>query len=63
MDKYMYEGPVMKFGKCIDLHWTAVTFAVSEKKARNNLAYRYKKDNGRVANSNISLPGKISKIQ
>lgn len=63
MDQYVYEGPVLKFDKCIDQYFKAVTFAVSEKKARSNLAYRYKKDHGLMPNTNITLPGKISKVQ
>lgn len=61
MDRYIYEGPVMVFGTCIDPFWRAYTYAESEKKARNNLAYRYKKETGRAAGSKITLPGKLSK--
>ena len=56
---YRYEGPVMAFDRCIQNYWTAQTYASSEKKARSNLAYRYKMETGRVASSNISLPGKL----
>lgn len=59
--KYTYEGPVMLFNACIDPHWSAVTYAPTEKKARNNLAYRYKKETGKAAGSNITLPGKLTK--
>lgn len=58
---YTYEGPVMKFDTCIAAHWTGSTYAPSEKKARNNLAYRFKKENNQVASSKITLPGKMTK--
>lgn len=60
MTLYSYEGPVMKFDVCIDRNWRGETFAHSEAKARSNLAYRYKKENGLAANARITLPGKIN---
>ena len=60
MTLYTYEGPVMKFDVCIDNKWRGETFAPSEAKARNNLAYRYKKENGLASNTRIVLPGKIN---
>ena len=33
--------------------------AISEKKARCNLAFQFKKQNNYIANSKINLPGKI----
>lgn len=59
MNKYVYDGPVMSFDTCIEHRWQASTYAVSEKKARSNLTYRYKKETNRGANTNISLPGKF----
>lgn len=61
MDRYIYEGPVMMFDTCIDQFWRAETYAESEKKARNNLSYRYKKETGLAAGSKITLPGKLIK--
>lgn len=43
MNQYMYDGPVMNFGTCISDRWHGTTYAVSEKKARSNLAYQFKK--------------------
>ena len=60
---YLYDGPVMEFGRCIANHWSASTYAVSESKARSNLAYQFKKKNNRIAGSNISLPGKIVMVE
>lgn len=59
MHNYEYEGPVMVFGICVMNHWKGATRAVSEAKARSNLAYQWKKQNNRVAGSNITLPGRI----
>lgn len=59
MNQYFYDGPVMEFDRCIASRWKASTYAVSESKARTNLAFRFKKDNRRLPNSKISLPGKI----
>lgn len=57
--KYSYSGPVTSFGICVTQKWTGETYATSEKKARNNLSYQYKKYNNRIALSRIELPGKI----
>lgn len=62
MHKYKYEGPVMVFGICVMDNWKGETMAVSESKARSNLAYQFKKQHNRVAGSNITLPGKIKMI-
>ena len=59
MNLYMYEGPVKEFDTCIRNYWKATTYAVSENKARSNLAYRYKKESGRTRDCKITLPGKI----
>ena len=59
MKQYSYDGPVMEFGRCVANHWKASTFAVSESKARCNLAYRYKKENNRIVTTKITLPGKL----
>ena len=59
MKLYTYNGPVLEFDKIIANHWHGETYAVSEAKARTNLAYQFKKETGRVPRSKISLPGKI----
>ena len=60
MTLYSYEGPVMKFDVCVDNRWRGETFAPSESKARSNLAYQYKKENGLAPNARITLPGKLN---
>lgn len=62
MNQYVYEGPVMEFETCIVNQWKGSTYAVSEKKARSNLAYQFKKHNNRVASSRITLPGKVRMV-
>lgn len=51
MYKYVYEGPVCMFGRCVSDKWRGVTYAVSEKKARSNLAYQFKRDSNLIGNS------------
>lgn len=60
MQRYDYEGPVMEFDTIITRNWRGTTYAPSEKKARSNLAYQYKKQFGRATMSRISLPGKLT---
>ena len=59
MNKYLYDGPVMEFDTCIQHRWQGSTYAVSEKKARSNLAYQYKMQTGRAPRSKITIPGKL----
>lgn len=59
MREYRYDGPVMRFEDCVQHHWKASTYALSEAKAKSNLAYRYKKENGLMPNTKITLPGKL----
>ena len=62
MNLYLYDGPVMEFDNCVANRWTASTRAVSEKKARSNLTYQFKKKNNRLPGTKIILPGKISLV-
>ena len=62
MDLYFYEGPVKEFSNVIARHWVAYTYAKSEKKARCNMAYQFKKKTNRSVHSKIILPGKVSVI-
>lgn len=63
MNKYSYSGPVMEFERCVSEHWEGTTYAVSEKKARANLVYRFKQETYRTYNTKISLPGKIVMVE
>lgn len=57
--KYTYDGPVMEFDRLLSDHWKGETMAPSEKKARSNLIYQFKKQNSRIVGTKIILPGKI----
>lgn len=59
MALYSYDGPVLEFDKIIANKWKGQTCAVSESKARTNLAYQFKKETGRVPRTKITLPGKV----
>ena len=62
MNQYSYSGPVMEFDRCVSDNWKGSTYAVSEKKAKSNLAYQFKKQNNRIAATRISLPGKLKQV-
>lgn len=59
MTRYSYDGPVMEFDRIVQERYRAETLAVSKNKALSNLAYRWKKENGRLPGSRIILPGRI----
>lgn len=63
MNKYSYNGPVMEFDRCIANKWRGETMAVSEKKAKSNLVYQFKKENNRTAATRISLPGNVELVE
>lgn len=63
MNLYSYDGPVTVFGKCVVERWTGQTYAVSESKARVNLAYQYNKSVKRLPTANVHLPGNIILIE
>lgn len=62
MKHYEYVGPVVMFGKCISNRWIASTWAVSEKKAKSNIAYQFKIANRLHASVRIELPGELKKV-
>lgn len=59
MNRYSYNGPVMLFGVCVDSKWIGETLAGSEKKARSNLSYQYKKQNNLLPTAMITIPGQL----
>ena len=63
MNIYYYDGPVLEFERIIAEHWKAKTRAISEKKARCNLAYQFKMEFGKVPRSKITVPGKLTIIE
>ncbi len=62
-NKYSYTGPVTVFGKCVDHNWYGSTYAPTEKKARSNLVYQYKKQTGREPRTSVTLPGKVVLVE
>lgn len=62
MDRYSYDGPVMEFDRVISDRWIGSTYAISEKKARSNLTYQFKKQFNKIASTKITLPGKINRV-
>ena len=60
---YIYDGPVKEFGTIVAKRWKGETVAVSEKKAKSNLAYQYKRTHNKSSDSNITLPGKVKVVR
>lgn len=59
MNYYIYEGPVMNnFNQVIKWIWTGETYANSDKKAKSNLYYQFKKEHGLLQTANIKLLNK-----
>lgn len=58
--RYEYDGPVTEFGRCICTRWCGTTLASSEKKARSNLAYQFKKKYNKAPGTKIELPGELT---
>lgn len=62
MPKYVYEGPVLEFEQLLTDRWRAETLAPTERKAISNLQYQFKKNNNRLPNSKITLPGTLRMV-
>ena len=60
--KYIYDGPVEAFGRCISMIWSGETTAPTMEKARANLMYQYKKQNNMASDCSIKLVGKIYRV-
>ena len=63
MDLYSYTGPVTMFDRCVANCWKGETYASSEIKAKSNLIFQYKKQNGLIPASNVNLTGKLVKLE
>ncbi len=61
MYKYVYDGPVMEFDRCVQSNWKGETMAESEARALSNLSYQWKRKNKHVVGIKITLPGKLRK--
>lgn len=62
MNKYIYEGPIMAFDKCVCSNWRGETWAVSDSKARSNLEFQAKKLCNLIPGTRVTLPGKIKMV-
>lgn len=62
MNRYSYRGPVMEFERCVSNNWEGTTYAASEKKARSNLVYQYKRQFNKTAAARITLPGELAEV-
>ena len=63
MNLYSSTGPVTMFDRCVSNCWKGETYASSEKKAKSNLIFQYKKQNGLIPASKVNLPGKLVKLE
>lgn len=59
MKLYTYYGTVMEFDHIVAERWYGETIASSKAKARSNLAYQFKQQTNRTANTVIKLPGEL----
>ena len=57
--KFIYEGPILFYGKVLQEHWKGETWAGTRKKAMNNLRYQVNKKLGKKEWNKITLPGKL----
>lgn len=60
--RYIYDGAIMVFDKCVESNWKAETMAPSEKKAKSNLTYQAKRYLNAIAGAKVTLPGKIKMV-
>lgn len=64
MGHYKYEGAVFRSSpsRCVAQRWKAETYAISEKKAKTNMCYQYKKQYGLVPGVKITLPDEVTEV-
>ena len=56
MNYYTYEGAVMNnFNQVITNNWTGETYANTDKKAKSNLSYQFKKEHGLLQTAKVKL--------
>lgn len=55
-----YDGAVRSFDDILSVKWRGQTFAESEKKARSNLGYQFRKHMGLSQSVPIRLTGKMT---
>ena len=57
---YSYDDAVRSFDDILSVKWRGQTFAESEKKARSNLGYQFRKHMGLSQSVPIRLTGKMT---
>lgn len=62
MTRFIYTGPVLRFGKIVNSNWSAITTASTPAKALNNLKFRAKKELNLEPYAKIELITKNLKI-
>lgn len=60
---YSYDGPVLEFDRVISNRWVGTTYAPTEKKAKSNLAFQFRKQFNKEARTKIALPGKVIMVE
>ena len=62
MEHYIYEGPVMNnYNQIITSKWEGETYANTDKKAKSNLSYQFKKEHGLLQTAKVILVNKVKK--
>jgi hypothetical protein len=56
MIHYIYSGPVLNKYQVLTNEWIGETYAISDKKAKSNLAYQFKKQHGLLPSAKVILP-------
>lgn len=56
---YSYDGPVTSFNLILTKRWQGTTRADTDKKAKSNLAYQFKRDYHLAPNTKITLPEQL----
>ena len=62
MTHYVYDGPVRSFNNIVTKSWWGQTYATSPEKAKSNLCYRYKRQNGLFRSAKISLVNEVTEL-
>lgn len=60
---YSYCGAVLKFDTVVAHNWKGETFAETERKAKSNLAYQFKKAMNYPPSTPVKLVGKLKCVE
>lgn len=59
---YIYDGPVLMFGRLVTGRWIGETWAESNNKAKSNLTYQFKKSNNLLATGAVMLLSPVEEV-